>query len=1295
MIAGATVFKRSGSGFLVASLTGLLWAIAIAVCSFPASSEPVPIWATFTKESSELPDDYVMALARGADGVLWIGTAGGLAQLDKDGRWQTYNKASTNGGLPDDRVWTLKPERDGALWIGTAGGLARLDKDGRWQTYNKASTNGGLPHDGVRALAVTADGALWIGTDGGLARLDNGGHWQTYRKVSAKGRLPDDRVWTLALDADGALWVGTDDGLVRLDKDGRRQTYGEANTNGGLPDDWVKVLAAGADGALWIGTGRGVTRLDKDGRWETYSKANTNGGLPDDSVKVLVPGADGTLWIGTEGDAIGRTAGGLARLNRGGHWQTYSKANTNGALPGDSVNALAIGADGALWIGTGRGVTRLDKDGRWETYSKANTNGGLPDDSVNALARSADGALWIGTGRGVTRLVNDGGWQTYSMASTNGDLPDDRVWKLAPRADGALWIGTEEGLARLDKDGRWQTYSTASTNGVLPNNHVTALVPGADGALWIGTVGGLARLDKNGHWQTYSMASTNGGLPDDRVWKLAPGADGALWIGTAGGLARLDKAGRWQTYSKANTNGGLPADPVRALALGADGALWIGTGGVIRPGGGLTRLNNDGRWQTYTTASTNGGLPTNRVNAMVPASDGALWIGTGGGGLARLGNDGRWQTYSQISTDGGLPDDDVRALMAGTDGGLWIGTSSGLGYLRPPTTPEHRIVEVIGESTLTQDTQQTISVVTFDGSYRTPSWLFRYVWRVTEQGMLADKSGHEIITRSPVFRASFDHDGDYLLQVNAIDRYGEWSEPRDVRFRVKLPKSDPIRATLLEAATWLASSSILYLVLIFPLIRIYPRYSWARSAINSGAFTKFPILHKTILNTVWARHHLFRQLAEIGSAVSLPKPYIQQSLFLASDKQVQPIVVDGRIESLKQLFGVERRALLIARSGTGKSVLLHHLQQEVAARFLRGERVPAPVSIDLRTHVLRGREVQALVRDVLRGACVELTDGDLDFLIRKGGFLILVDSLNELPDSEDARLFHTFFNQDVGNFVLIASQMDLIRRQDTSLLNLAEVTPEQAAAYLLDATGHDAYANLPAAAQTLARNPQDLVLLAEVITALGVAGVPTGRAELYREMLNQDGALRPWVESDSPLLATIYSLAFRMIAERRVLSDRQLREWIASESIHARDAVAKVINAIRSSRLFRQELERDILGKEQPVTGFRHELIGKFLAARHVRRIIEQGAVGSAVDYISLSGDELWLDMFYFIIDEIDSSLVLNRFLQEILAIGGSVRLRITAYAIGTKREKPSSQVLASYDRAKLDEDLALTPAAA
>jgi ligand-binding sensor domain-containing protein len=276
----------------------------------------------------------------------------------------------------------------------------------------------------------------------------------------------------------------------------------------------------------------------------------------------------------------------------------------------------------------------------------------LPDNEVSALAPGVNGALWVGTQLGgLARLDKNGRWQTYSKASTNGGLPSDDVLALMPGADGALWVGTQlGGLARLDKDGRWQTYSKASTNGGLPSDGVRALARGADGAVWVGTGdnfgpgGGLARLDENGRWQTYSKASTNGGLPGNHVQALARGADGALLVGTIGGLARLDKDGRWQTYNKANTKGGLPDNGVRALAPGADGAVWVGTGGNFVPGGGLARLDKDGRWQSYSTASTNGGMPSDKVSALAPGPDGALWVGTFCGRLARRDKDGHWQT---------------------------------------------------------------------------------------------------------------------------------------------------------------------------------------------------------------------------------------------------------------------------------------------------------------------------------------------------------------------------------------------------------------------------------------------------------------------------------------------------------------------------------------------------------------------------------------------------------------------------------------------------------------------------
>jgi ligand-binding sensor domain-containing protein len=717
-------------------------------------------------------------LAPGAEGSLWVGTdGGGLAQLDRDGRWQTYSKASTNGGLPNDRVLGVALGAGESVWAGTlGGGLARLDNDGHWQTYSKDSTQGGLPSDYVQALALGADGSLWVGTTGGLARLDKNGRWQTYNQV---GSSLYNIVYELVLGEDGSLWVGTEGGLTRLDKDGHWLTYTETRFQGGVAANRVRPLALGAERSLWVGTADGLARLDKDGHWQTYSKDSTQGGLPDHRVLALAGGADGLLWVGTFG-------GGLTRLDKNGRWQTYSKDSTRGGLPDDRVRTLALGADGSLWVGTSEGgLARLDKDGYWHTYRMA----------YAPLALGADGSMWAQTVDGLVRLDKDGRRQIYTKDSTQGGLPDNNLSAVALGAEGSLWIGTSAGLARLDKAGHWQTYNRVTTQDGLPDDRVRALAGGGDGLLWVGTSGGgLARLDKDGHWQTYNKVTTQGGLPSNGVLALARGADGSLWVGTdGGGVARLGKNGQWRTYSKASTQGGLPHDQVWALALGAEGSLWVGTAN------GLARLDKAGHWQTYTTDNTQGGLPYNHVMAFAFGADGSVWVGTFGGGLARLDKNGQWQTYSKDSTQGGLPSDYVQALALGADGSLWVGTTGGLGNFNRPLGQTLRIVDVIGKVGEVTQGEQTIAVTAFDDSYLTQPSMFHYIWRLNELGVLNTTPGPEIKTRSSVYRAVFPHDGAYQLLVVAVDRYGNRSDPKDINFKVTLPKPKTLLETLVAA----------------------------------------------------------------------------------------------------------------------------------------------------------------------------------------------------------------------------------------------------------------------------------------------------------------------------------------------------------------------------------------------------------------------------------------------------------------------------------------------------------------
>jgi hypothetical protein len=235
------------------------------------------------------------------------------------------------------------------------------------------------------------------------------------------------------------------------------------------------------------------------------------------------------------------------------------------------------------------------------------------------------------------------------------------------------------------------------------------------------------------------------------------------------------------------------------LALGPDGSTWVGVGGGFIPtDGGLARLDKDGHWQTYRKVSTNGGLPNDSVGALVLGADDSLWAGTKGG-LARLDKDGHWQSYNRDNTNGGLPGDIVNALVRAPDGSLWAGTYGGLANLVRPLGRNLRIVEVIGNVGEVTAREQTVAVVAFDGSYVTEPGMFHYIWQNTERGLLGDRIGPEIKTMSAVYRVTFDHDGTYQLRVVAVDRYGNRSEPKDINFKVTLPKPKTFWDTLVAA----------------------------------------------------------------------------------------------------------------------------------------------------------------------------------------------------------------------------------------------------------------------------------------------------------------------------------------------------------------------------------------------------------------------------------------------------------------------------------------------------------------
>lgn len=493
--------------------------------------------------------------------------------------------------------------------------------------------------DDIQALLREGD-SVWAGSHGGgVLRWGRDGHLKRQYLAPQDG-LPCNDVRDL-VRWQGQLYLATCQGLARYDV-GRDRMVG---IDTGLDSPSITGLTVDDRDRLWVAmeqwwdpdaqitgkrspggwTGGGVAYTLDGTRWTGYSQAN---GLVSDNVRDIAVWR-GDVWLAAEPFR---------------QWQPDANDPEGGREPG-------------YWRLAGGGISQQTQNG-WQSYDSARS--GELSDSVRRLAPGPE-ALWAGTwGRGLQAYAGSG-WTAYrDCDSETRCILSDYVTALSVGADGAVWVGTARfnergsGLNILDSrgtptnpdDDAW--YALKSTNG-MPGDLIRSLLPDGDGSIWIGVSTldpegrshghGLARL--LGDRQTievFSMRDADGShpgsLPDNDITALVRHpVTGELWVGTArDGLAVRGSDGRWRSYTRASTGGGLASDSIADIVVEPGGIVWIATRQISYDAdrhrwtdGGLSRF--DGlAWRSLSAID---GLPSNHLSALALDGRGKLWVGSG------------------------------------------------------------------------------------------------------------------------------------------------------------------------------------------------------------------------------------------------------------------------------------------------------------------------------------------------------------------------------------------------------------------------------------------------------------------------------------------------------------------------------------------------------------------------------------------------------------------------------------------------------------------------------------------
>ena len=272
------------------------------------------------------------------------------------------------------------------------------------------------------------------------------------------------------------------------------------------------------------------------------------------------------------------------------------------------------------------------------------------------------------------------------------------VYAISQSADGYLWIGTERGLVRFDGFNFTLIQRPIPT---LPRTGpVRGLVSDVEGNLWIRFEGPHMFVYRNG---TFEDVFTHFGLPEDTFTAMSRDNAGGVLFTELGSHTLRYRNGKFETIANATEVPGT----VISITETRDGKLWMGT-----RDDGLYRMDN-GHFSYVSGAFANA-----KINSLLPANNGDLWIGTDAGILflnrvERAGPDlpkpiGQLQILAMtkdrdanvwVGSDHGLmrvastgavsfdqlsrnPGNAVTAIYEDRDGNLWYGGSRGIERLR-------------------------------------------------------------------------------------------------------------------------------------------------------------------------------------------------------------------------------------------------------------------------------------------------------------------------------------------------------------------------------------------------------------------------------------------------------------------------------------------------------------------------------------------------------------------------------------------------------------------------------------
>lgn len=553
-------------------------------------------------DSTSVSGNYISVLYEDSRGNLWIGTSSsGLNRYNRDmdsfesflpGGGNPLNLNSPGNQVVSDRISNaavndIVEDSLGNLWIGTAFGLNQFDRDtGEFHHfYSDPANPRSLSFNFITTLYEDSRGDLWVGTINGLNRMNTADKSVTryfYRPGFESGNV-ESLITAIYEDSNQRLWIGTEDGLHLFDRDtGNITTFRhDENDDTSLSDNIIRSILEDSRGVLWIGTENGglnaLTGSSGEFRFTRFeSNINNPFSLPHPAVKVMYESSDQMFWVGTGSGGISYTS-----LKEPSFEHYKYEPYLEASLSSNSILSFTEADENVILVGTdGGGITLIDTNSGdfYHFMSEEENPASLSSDFVRSLHTDERGDIWIGYyNGGVTRYVPETGDVTHLRAepgNTDGKLVTDHVFVIYEDTENDhMWFGTDfGGLNRFDTESE---EFLPFSDPFLSYLAVRTIYEDSQGIIWIGTEGGgLLQLDKDTTSLLNWFIQGAFGLTSNTVYTIHEDMNGVIWAGTAeDGLFRYDRDNR--LFTPVSVDEELFDLSILGILEDSDGNLWL------------------------------------------------------------------------------------------------------------------------------------------------------------------------------------------------------------------------------------------------------------------------------------------------------------------------------------------------------------------------------------------------------------------------------------------------------------------------------------------------------------------------------------------------------------------------------------------------------------------------------------------------------------------------------------------------------------------------------------------------